>query len=92
MQLPHRSVGEGLSHLLREGQRKLGADAIIVLHQGVEYAGTVGTANSYTSANVFCSYIGNTFTGTGYASTTGTSVSVPLFFGKASITMIKWRT
>jgi hypothetical protein len=71
--------------------KELGADAIIVLQQGTEYAGTVGAANSATSANVSGSYIGNTFTGTGYATTTGTSVSVPLFFGKASIVMIKWR-
>ncbi len=71
--------------------KELGADAIIVLQQGTEYAGTVGTANSATSANVSGFYIGNTFTGTGYATTTGTSVSVPLFFGKASIVMIKWR-
>src|SRR6516225_7380006 len=71
--------------------KELGADAIIVLHQGAEYAGTVGTANSYTSANVSGSFIGNTYTGTGFATTTGTSVSVPLFFGKASIIMIRWR-
>jgi hypothetical protein len=71
--------------------KELGADAIIVLHQGAEYAGTVGTANSFTSANVSGSFIGNTYTGTGYATTTGNSVSVPLFFGKASIIMIKWR-
>jgi hypothetical protein len=72
--------------------KELGADAIIVLQQGAEYAGTVGTANSFTSANVSGSFIGNTYTGTGYATTTGSSVSVPLFFGKASIIMIKWRT
>ena len=71
--------------------KELGADAIIVLQQGAEYAGTLATANSYTSANVFGSYVGNTFTGTGFASTTGTSVAVPLFFGKALIVMIKWR-
>ena len=71
--------------------KELGADAIIVLQQGAEYAGTLATANPYTSANVFGSYVGNTFTGTGFASTTGTSVAVPLFFGKASIVMIKWR-
>jgi hypothetical protein len=71
--------------------KELGAEAIIVLQQGAEYAGTVGTANSFTSANVSGSFIGNTYTGTGYATTTGNSVAVPLFFGKASIIMIKWR-
>jgi hypothetical protein len=71
--------------------KELGADAIIVLQQGTEYAGTVGAANSTTSTNVSGSFIGNTFTGTGFANTTGTSVSVPLFFGKASIIIVKWR-
>jgi len=71
--------------------KELGGDAIIVLHQGTEYAGTLTSANAYTSGNVSGSFIGNNFTGTGSATTTGTSFSAPLFFGKASILVIKWR-
>jgi hypothetical protein len=63
--------------------KELGADAIIVLSHGTEYAGTISTGSAFTSGQ---------FYGTGFnATTTGTSFSGPLVFGKASIIMIKWR-
>jgi hypothetical protein len=57
-------------------------DAIIVLSQGSEYAGTVSTGNAFTS--------GNFYPGGFNATTTGTRVSVPLMFGKAQVLAIKW--
>src|SRR6266436_1946344 len=63
--------------------KELGADAIIVLSHGTEYAGTISTGSAFTSGQ-FC--------GSGFnATTTGTSFSGPLVFGKASIILIKWR-
>jgi hypothetical protein len=63
--------------------KELGADAIIVLAQGSEYAGTVNTGNAFTS--------GNFYPGGFNATTTGTNVSVPLMLGKAQVIAIKWR-
>jgi hypothetical protein len=63
--------------------KELGADAIIVLAQGSEYAGTVSTGNAFTSGNVY--------RGGFNATTTGTNVSVPLMLGKAQVIAIKWR-
>jgi hypothetical protein len=63
--------------------KELGADAIVVLSQGSEYAGTVSTGNAFTN--------GNFFPGGFNATTTGTSVAVPLMRGKAQVLAIKWR-
>jgi hypothetical protein len=63
--------------------KELGADAIIVLAQGSEYAGTLTTGNAFTSGNVY--------RGGFDATTTGTNVSVPLMLGKAQVIAIKWR-
>jgi hypothetical protein len=63
--------------------KELGADAIIVLNHGTEYAGTISTGSAFTSGQ---------FYGSGFnATTTGTGFSGPLVFGKASIILIKWR-
>jgi hypothetical protein len=63
--------------------KELGADAIIVLSHGTEYAGTISTGSAFTSGQ---------FYGSGFnATTTGTGFSGPLVFGKASIILIKWR-
>jgi hypothetical protein len=52
--------------------KELGADAIIVMQQGQEYAGTIGNSSAFTSGNVY---------NNGFAATaTGTSFSAPLFF------------
>jgi hypothetical protein len=63
--------------------KELGADAIVVLAQGSEYAGTITTGNAFTSGSVY--------PGGFNATTTGTRVSVPLMFGKAQVIAIKWR-
>lgn len=63
--------------------KELGADAIIVMQQGQEYAGTIGNSSAFTSGNVY---------NNGFAATTsGTSFSAPLFFGKAQVLAIKWK-
>jgi hypothetical protein len=61
--------------------KELGADAIIVLAEGSEYAGTVTTGNAFTN--------GSFYPGGFNATTTGTNVSVPLIFGKAQVIAIK---
>jgi hypothetical protein len=63
--------------------KELGADAIIVLAEGSEYAGTLTTGNAFTN--------GNFYAGGFNATTTGTRVSVPLMLGKAQVIAIKWR-
>jgi hypothetical protein len=63
--------------------KELGADAIIVLQQGQEYAGSISTGSAYT--------FGNFYPGGFNASTTGTAVSGPLFRGRAQVIAIKWR-
>ena len=63
--------------------KELGADATIVLSHGTEYAGTISTGSAFTSGQ---------FYGSGFnATTTGTSFSRSLVFGKASIITIRWR-
>jgi hypothetical protein len=63
--------------------KELGADAIIVLSHGTEYAGTISTTGAFTPGQVY---------GSGFnAATTGTSFSGPLVSGKASVLTIKWR-
>ena len=63
--------------------KELGADAIIVLSHGTEYAGTISSGSAFTSGQFY----GNGFN----ATTTGTGFSAPLVFGKASVILIKWR-
>jgi hypothetical protein len=63
--------------------KELGADAIIVLAEGSEYAGTLTTGNAFTNGNFYPSGFN--------ATTTGTNVSVPLMLGKAQVIAIKWR-
>jgi hypothetical protein len=62
--------------------KELGADAIIVLSHGTQYAGTISSGDAFTSGQFY----GNGFS----ATTTATGSSTPLFFGKASIILIKW--
>jgi hypothetical protein len=63
--------------------KELGADAIIVLAEGSEYAGTLTTGNAITSGNFYSAGFN--------ATTTGTRVSVPLMLGKAQVLAIKWK-
>jgi hypothetical protein len=64
--------------------KEFGADAIIVMQQGQEYAGSIGNGSAFTSGNFY----NNSFT----ATTTGTGFSAPLFFGKAQVLAIKWKS
>ena len=63
--------------------KESGADAIIVMQQGQEYAGSISNGSAFTSGNFY----NNSFT----ATTTGTGFSAPLFFGKAQVLAIKWK-
>ena len=63
--------------------KEFGADAIIVMEQGQEYAGSISNSSAFTSANIY----NKGFT----ATTTGTGFSAPLFFGKAQVFAIKWK-
>jgi hypothetical protein len=79
--------------------KEIGGDAIIVQSSGSEYAGTFSSANAYTSSN----YSGNvnatavggnvfgTVSGRGYSTTNAFGTSVPLFGGKASVLIIKFK-
>jgi hypothetical protein len=63
--------------------KEFGADAIIVMERGQEYAGSISNSSAFTSANIY----NNGF----IATTTGTGFSAPLFFGKAQVLAIKWK-
>jgi hypothetical protein len=63
--------------------KELGADAIIVLEQGQQYAGTFSTGNAYTT--------GTFYSGGFNATTTGSSFAAGLYLGKAKVLAIKWR-
>jgi len=63
--------------------KELGADAIVVMQQGQEYAGSISTGSTFTSGTFF----NHGFT----ATATGTGFSGPLFFGKAEVLAIKWK-
>jgi hypothetical protein len=63
--------------------KEFGADTIIVMEQGQEYAGSITNSSAFTSGNFY----NNGFT----ATTTGTGFSAPLFFGKAQVLAIKWK-
>lgn len=71
--------------------KKLGGDAIIVLEEGTEYAGTYNSGSAYTSANVSGYNYGNTFYGSGNATTTYSGNSIPMFKGRASVIVIKFK-
>ena len=63
--------------------KELGADAIIVMQQGQEYAGSISSGSAYTSGFLY---------NRGFAATTtGTAFSAPLFLGKAQVLAIKWK-
>lgn len=63
--------------------KELGADAIIVLAEGQEYAGAFSTGNAYTTGFVY--------RGGFNATTTGTSFAGALYRGRAKVLAIKWR-
>ena len=61
--------------------KELGADAIIVLAEGQEYAGALSTGNAYTTGFVY--------RGGFNATTTGTSFAGALYRGRAKVVAIK---
>jgi hypothetical protein len=63
--------------------KELGADAIIVLEEGQQYAGAFSTGNAYTT--------GSFYRGGFNAATTGTSFTAGLYLGRAKVLAIKWR-
>lgn len=83
--------------------KELGGDAIVVMQEGSEHVGTYSTGSAYTSGNVTGSYYGRTnylgagtygttgnLYGTGFSSTQSSSLSIPMFAGKASVLVIKF--
>jgi len=73
----------GVARFAAQRAKELGADAIIVVGQGQEYAGSISTGSVYTT--------GNFYPGGFNATTTGTGFSGPLFRGRAQVLAIKWR-
>jgi hypothetical protein len=63
--------------------KQIGGDAIIVLGTGTQYIGTYSTGGAFASGN----YVGNNV----YASSTASATSIPLFAGKASVLIIKFK-
>jgi hypothetical protein len=71
--------------------KELGGDAIIVLQVGSEYRGTFNSGSSETSG-IFNGYSqGSSFSGNLNATTSYNSSSIPLFAGKASVIVIKFK-
>ena len=71
--------------------KQLGGDAIIVLHEGSEYVGTYNSGSAYTSGSVSGYSSGNSFYGTGNATTSYSGTSTPMFAGRASVIIIKFK-
>jgi hypothetical protein len=63
--------------------KELRSDAIIVLEEGQEYAGSISTGSAFTT--------GNFYPGSFNATTIGTGVSEALFRGRAQALANKWR-
>jgi len=75
--------GRGVVAFAARRAKELEADAIIVMQQGQEYAGSISSGSAYTSGFLY----NRGFT----ATTTGTGFSAPLFLGKAEVLAIKWK-
>jgi hypothetical protein len=72
--------------------KELGGVAIIVLQAGSQYVGTYNGGSAYTSGNFNGYSSGNSFYGYGNSTTTYSGASVPLFAGKASVVIIKFKS
>jgi hypothetical protein len=64
-----------------------GGDAIILQGSSREYAGTISTGGATATGN----YWGNVYAGTANATATSWGASVPVFQGKASVLVIKFK-
>ena len=75
--------------------KEIGGDAIIVLSSGAQYAGTINQGGAFTSGNYSGTYVGGSgygnIYGSSYAATNAWGSSVPLFLGKASVLIIKFK-
>jgi hypothetical protein len=71
--------------------KELGGDAIVVLREGAEYRGTYHTGSAYTSSSANGYSYGNSFYGSGSATTTYSGNSFPMFAGRASVIIIKFK-
>lgn len=79
--------------------QEIGGDAIVVQSSGRQYAGTVSSGGAYTSGNYSGSFTGTAIGsgvyghtyGRGYSTTNAWGSSVPLFLGKASVLIIKFK-
>jgi len=79
--------------------KEIGGDAIIVHSSGRQFAGTYHSGGAFTSGNYTGSFTGTAIGGNvygqtyggGYATTNAWGASVPLFLGKASVLIIKFK-
>lgn len=71
--------------------KELGGDAIIVLQEGSEYVGTYSGGSAYTYGSASGYSYGNSYYGSGSATTSYSGASVPLFAGRASVIIIKFK-
>ena len=71
--------------------KEIGGDAIIVQSSGSQYAGTLHSGGAFTSGNYTGTYGYGNIYGSGYATTNAWGSSVPLFRGKASVLIIKFK-
>jgi hypothetical protein len=71
--------------------KEIGGDAIIVQSSGRQYAGTYSSGGAFTSGNYAGTYGYGNIYGSGYATTNARGTSVPLFLGKASVLIIKFK-
>jgi hypothetical protein len=79
--------------------KEIGGDAIIVQSSGSQYAGTYSSGGAFTSGNYSGNFTGTAIggsvygqtSGSGYATTNAWGASVPLFLGKASVLIIKFK-
>ncbi len=79
--------------------KEIGGDAIIVQSTGRQYVGTYSSGGAFTSGNYSGTFsgtaigsgvYGHTY-GSGYATTSTWGTSIPLFAGKASVLIIKFK-
>ncbi len=71
--------------------KELGGDAIIVLHEGKEYVGTHHSGSAHTTGRFSGYQSGGAFYGRGSATTSYSGDSFPMFAGKASVIIIKFK-
>lgn len=71
--------------------KEVGGDAIIVISEGSEYAGTFHNASANTNSQATAYMAGNTAYGYGTSTTNLTGSSVPLYKGRAGVIVIKFK-